>query len=402
MAIVENTQFGRVGAFKFWCQKVLPAVYDDSLSYYELLCKVMKWLTDLTDVTNKQSDAITELQETLAQFMEGEFDPYIEEKVDEWFEENEPDLMAEIAAIKENSDKVPDIETTLNYISNHMNNDYSDDYHYFYVNDAIGNDDNDGLSDAHPFKTLERALEEIDKGYDFMNVSIRSNGVYYIERRIFSNCSLHITTGNGASDITVYWGSGSNTQVVFYNSYIHLAATAKNVIKHIFPYGFHCDSSSMYALNIGIEANTNFHFGYAKVSFLNCDIVTDKYLRFDQTNAQFQDVTNLTSNSPNLYFMYGQSSHVTVYGTLNLVSNLSNPETVNLMRFDDSIVDYVATTNYVNAYSKIYQTALFIVRCFVTISKTITDSLENYATNVFDGNYSIVQHTYNNTYFEGV
>lgn len=30
--------------FRIWCQKVLPLVYDESLSYYELLCKVLKHL----------------------------------------------------------------------------------------------------------------------------------------------------------------------------------------------------------------------------------------------------------------------------------------------------------------------------------------------------------------------
>ena len=30
--------------FRFWCQKVLPLVYDDELSYYELLCKVVDYL----------------------------------------------------------------------------------------------------------------------------------------------------------------------------------------------------------------------------------------------------------------------------------------------------------------------------------------------------------------------
>ena len=30
--------------FKFWCQKALPLVYDDSLSYYEVLCKVVSTL----------------------------------------------------------------------------------------------------------------------------------------------------------------------------------------------------------------------------------------------------------------------------------------------------------------------------------------------------------------------
>ena len=46
--------------FRFWCQKALPLVYDDSLSYYELLCKVVDYLNKTmenvetlhSDVTN--------------------------------------------------------------------------------------------------------------------------------------------------------------------------------------------------------------------------------------------------------------------------------------------------------------------------------------------------------------
>lgn len=38
--------------FRFWCQKILPLVYDDSLSYYELLCKVVDYLNKtMEDVT---------------------------------------------------------------------------------------------------------------------------------------------------------------------------------------------------------------------------------------------------------------------------------------------------------------------------------------------------------------
>lgn len=35
--------------FRFWCQKILPAVYDDSLSYYELLCKVVDYLNKVME-----------------------------------------------------------------------------------------------------------------------------------------------------------------------------------------------------------------------------------------------------------------------------------------------------------------------------------------------------------------
>ena len=38
--------------FRFWCQKVLPLVYDDSLSYYELLCKVVDYLNKTMEDVN--------------------------------------------------------------------------------------------------------------------------------------------------------------------------------------------------------------------------------------------------------------------------------------------------------------------------------------------------------------
>lgn len=35
--------------FRFWCQKVLPLVYDDSLSYYETLCRVVNKLNEVIE-----------------------------------------------------------------------------------------------------------------------------------------------------------------------------------------------------------------------------------------------------------------------------------------------------------------------------------------------------------------
>ena len=58
------------GAFRFWCQKVLPAVYDDSLSYYELLCKVVDYLnTTMEDVTNLTDD-VTVLHDYVENYFE--------------------------------------------------------------------------------------------------------------------------------------------------------------------------------------------------------------------------------------------------------------------------------------------------------------------------------------------
>ena len=48
--------------FNFWCQKVLPLVYDDSLSYYELLCKIVKYINELIEQDKIFADDIEELK----------------------------------------------------------------------------------------------------------------------------------------------------------------------------------------------------------------------------------------------------------------------------------------------------------------------------------------------------
>ena len=52
--------------FKFWCYKVLPLVYDDSLSYYEVLCKVVDYINNLIDQDRVFADEIADLQNDLA------------------------------------------------------------------------------------------------------------------------------------------------------------------------------------------------------------------------------------------------------------------------------------------------------------------------------------------------
>lgn len=48
--------------FRFWCQKVLPLVYDDSLSYYELLCKVVEYLNNTMSDVRALGAAFLELE----------------------------------------------------------------------------------------------------------------------------------------------------------------------------------------------------------------------------------------------------------------------------------------------------------------------------------------------------
>lgn len=51
--------------FQFWCYKVLPLVYDDSLSYYELLCKMVDYINNLIETDKLQNDEINKLKQEI-------------------------------------------------------------------------------------------------------------------------------------------------------------------------------------------------------------------------------------------------------------------------------------------------------------------------------------------------
>lgn len=51
--------------FKMWCYKVLPLVYDESLSYYEILCKVVKYINNLIDRDKIIGNELNDLKKEL-------------------------------------------------------------------------------------------------------------------------------------------------------------------------------------------------------------------------------------------------------------------------------------------------------------------------------------------------
>lgn len=63
----EMGNYKTLQPFRYWCQKVLPLVYDDSLSYYELLCKVVDYLNKtMEDVETLHGD-VTNLHNAYVQ-----------------------------------------------------------------------------------------------------------------------------------------------------------------------------------------------------------------------------------------------------------------------------------------------------------------------------------------------
>lgn len=76
----------------YFCHKILPAVYDDSMSYYEVLCKLTQKVNEFIDKDDAQDEAILALQKELAElwlYLEGdEFHDDVEDFIRGWLEAN--------------------------------------------------------------------------------------------------------------------------------------------------------------------------------------------------------------------------------------------------------------------------------------------------------------------------
>lgn len=77
------------------CRRSLPAVYDDSLSYYEQVCKLYNILNETFEHINLNSEDIAKLKKAVAQLGElldnwaaGKFDDVIRNEVAKWVEDN--------------------------------------------------------------------------------------------------------------------------------------------------------------------------------------------------------------------------------------------------------------------------------------------------------------------------
>ena len=77
------------------CAKTLPAVYDDSLTYYEQLCKLYTKLNEIITSENTNAEDIAKLKECvkalgelLDEIASGKFDDTIREEVSKWVGEN--------------------------------------------------------------------------------------------------------------------------------------------------------------------------------------------------------------------------------------------------------------------------------------------------------------------------
>ena len=257
----------KMGYINFWCQKVIPLVFDDSLSYYEAICKFMQKLNEVISALNNNAECIDELQGKYIILQKNfdalevkweEFKTYIENKFNTF--------KTEITTKEEN------FETTINnefnsfktYVENYLNNIDVQSY----VNIKI-----DQLAESGYFSTLLTNL-----GFNPDNYLAKNNTTVYVPTNDYN------------------------------------PATKKYVDEH-------SSQGVVYSAGNGIKIENN------TISSTNYN-ATNNYSGIKTNMIQVGDNTNILQNSDNnaigLYNTFTSGNNNTILGNENKIAGIGN------------------------------------------------------------------------------
>lgn len=178
---------------KFWCQKVLPLVYDDSLSYYELLCKVVNYLNNIIKTQNLTIDKIQEMQNAIDE---------LNYAIENFFKsDNVMQIISDIITEMKNNgdfnsvigdakpfDNLPDFY----YVENLIDKSFSDIYALFdeFVNDGIITKSLLGYASSSVPSTQDSDNAESNPNYPIYLYSYKSPVAEVINKNINSTILL--------------------------------------------------------------------------------------------------------------------------------------------------------------------------------------------------------------------
>lgn len=155
-----------IDKFHFYCQKVLPIVYDDSLSYYETLCKISEKLNEVIDTQNNLGQEWLNLKA----WIDTQLETYAKDQLQNWLDDG---TLANII----NEQLFNELNTKVNLLISRTPVHMSD---YVIPN---GNDDNTALMqqaiDAAAGKVL--VIDGSANPYRCNQLTLHSNSIYVCE-----------------------------------------------------------------------------------------------------------------------------------------------------------------------------------------------------------------------------
>ena len=392
--------------FRYWCYKILPLVYDDSLSYYELLCKLVAKLNECIEAINTApenvSQIVTEIMNgwledgTISTITEPFVEPAVLEILTQWSEDG---TLENIVA--------GDVENIVNEILQEWAEDgtiagllkhyHADSHYYVYVDCNNGSDANDGITRDTPLKTLDKALDKMAQYGAGVYIYLIASGTYRINYPTIHAASIHLMYD--ADNITVYWGAeGNSSTKKLYDTYLHLGGKENgNSIFYSAGTGeAGVEPGKIFARNIIFDGDLGSRFACygGSVQLISCTIRID--FRIGVSTAVFQDCI-LDANIPHISDSYAHLIHAYNGSTICFRGTLS----------------FVPKTDYGNmngnswiflSYATVFMSSNFTVNGADTVAKVFGGDCASFIgpwtaiNNNINGNYT----TLDNCVFNGV
>ena len=221
--------------FPYWkWNKVLPAVYDDSVSQYEMLCRLLGVVNNIIESTNSTGEQVEALTQLVQQLIDGGFPSglvdYVEDIVDAAMADDIATINATIAALQAQVDSESDsVAAQISAINNTI------------TNLATKNDGVILLGDSYAQGV--HSYSASSNGVNWMDILVSALGLTNVYKYKGGSAGfVAVSTSTSGSSSTV--PTGTNYQQILQNAYTYISGLGKaNEIKHIVVQGGVNDAS---------------------------------------------------------------------------------------------------------------------------------------------------------------
>lgn len=191
--------------FPYWkWNKVLPAVYDDSLSQYELLCKLLDIVNNIITSTNSTGEQVEQLTQLVQQLIDGEFPSGIVQYVTDIAEAAVADDFATVNA------RIAAIEADIA----NLENNYQLEDNFILIGDSYGTDRiADGEEVTGWCQLVKWVLEHYGHSVYVNAVGGYGFGIDANFADLLSRAIINLTTLQRQSITKIYIAGGANDLV---------------------------------------------------------------------------------------------------------------------------------------------------------------------------------------------
>ena len=232
---------------RFWSHKVLPLVYDESLSYYEFLCKVNDKLTEVINETNELSVLVNGIVNEYKSYIDGKINDAIVAS-NKYTDAMIADVNQDIATLKKYTDGL--YETLTKNVNNRF--------------DAMESDYNTKISSV---------VNEINSKYSYLIELIKSN-----EETIKEYINMKI------ADVLEYVKTFTAKDIKMYNPTSGKIESIDKVINDVYNYLRYCGVTATEYDSLNLTAQG---FDSKYMSALDYDIYAKNLLMLDNNHYMY-------------------------------------------------------------------------------------------------------------------